>query len=141
MNSYSNKKELDHGFLNIDEVTDYSGKVSDVVLWYYPNNDQTRLCDWQSQITFEIQSYDEYGKFQKVKIHEFSSKFKNCGYGTLVMQEFFIYLEKNQAHPMLVEGILSEIDGNDINNKQRRDHIYKKFGFDFIGKEIRKVID
>ncbi|WP_288394396.1 hypothetical protein [uncultured Vagococcus sp.] len=57
-NSFSNKKELDRGFLNIDEVTDYSG-----------------------------------------------------------------------------------IDEKDINNKQRRDHIYKKFGFDFIGKEIKKIID
>jgi len=58
MHSFSNRKELDHGFLQIDQSTDFADRVKNVTLWYYPNNNKQGLSEWQSQISFEIQSYD-----------------------------------------------------------------------------------
>lgn len=141
MNSFNDKKELEHGFLQIDESTDYAGRVKNVTLWYYPNTNSYGLSDWQSQINFEIQSYNELGEIQKVKIWEFRSQTVNCGYGTIILQEFFSYLSEKQSDSILVVGELTEIDERDENNRQRRDHIYKKFGFDFVDGWIRKRIN
>lgn len=141
MNSFGNRKELDHGFLQIDESTDYAGRVQNVTLWYYPNSSRQGLSDWQSQISFEIQSYFENSKIQEVKIWDFLSKTVDKGYGTIVLQEFFNYFSGKQTEPILVVGELSEIDERDEVNQQRRNHIYQKFGFEFSNRWVTKVIE
>lgn len=141
MSSFGNRKELDCGFLQIDESTDYAGRVKDVTLWYYRNSNKQGLYDWQSQINFEIQSYGGNGEIQKVKIWEFRSQTVNQGYGTIVLQEFFNYFSGKQTEPILVVGELSEVDERDEVNRQRRNHIYQKFGFEFSNGRVTKLID
>lgn len=141
MNSFSNRKELDHGFLQIDQSTDFADRVKNVTLWYYPNNNKQGLSEWQSQINFEIQSYEGNDRIQKVKIWEFQSRTVNQGYGTIVLQEFFNYFSEKQTEPILVVGELAKIDGRDEVNQQRRDHIYQKFGFEIVNGCITRVID
>jgi len=65
----------------------------------------------------------------------------NQGYGTIVLQEFFNYFSEKQTEPILVVGELSEIDERDEVNRQRRNHIYQKFGFEFGNGWITRVID
>lgn len=141
MNLFSNKKELEHGFLQIDESAGYGDIVKNVTMWYYPNSDKRGLFDWQSQINFEIQAYDENGGIQKVEIWEFRSQTVDHGYGTTILKEFFTYFIGKHSQPILVVGELSDIDGKDEINRQRREHIYQKFGFEFVRGRIEKLIN
>lgn len=141
MHSFSNKKELDHGFLQVDETTDYAGKIKNVTLWYFPNDNESSLYDWQSQINFEIQSYSESGQIQKVKIWEFRSRTVNQGYGTIVLRQFLDYFKEKQSQSILVIGALSDLDERDELNRQRRDHVYQKLGFEICNGWVKTVIN
>lgn len=140
MNSFTNKKELDHGFLTIEESIDNDG-IKDVTLFYYPDVNKKSLSDWQSQIIFEVKMYNDIQGYQTVKIWDFFSKTENSGYGTIVLKEFFNYLKRNYSKPLLIIGELTKDDEIDEINKQRRNHIYEKFGFEIVENSIKKIIN
>lgn len=141
MDLSDNKKELEHGFLNIDVSFDFADRVKDVTFFYYPDSKKTGLRDWQSQINFEVLSYYDNQDFEKVRLWEFQSKIVNHGYGTVILQEFFNYFMEKQAQPVAIVGKLSDIDEEDENNRQRRDHLYNKFGFEFVDGWIKTTIN
>lgn len=140
MNLFTNKKELDHGFLKIEESIDDDG-IKDVTLFYYPDDNKKSLSDWQSQIIFEVKMYNDIQGYQMVKIWDFVSKIENSGYGTIVLKEFFNYLKGNYSKPLLIIGELTKVDEIDEINKQRRNHIYEKFGFEIVENSIKKMIN
>lgn len=141
MNSFDNRKELETGFLKIEEQRNFSGKITDVTLLYYPNSNKTSLLDWKSRIDFEIQSYYDNQEIEHVRIWEFLSKPANQGYGTVILQEFFNYFTERQTQPVEVDGELSAFDEADENNHQRRDHIYRKFGFEIVDGWVKTTIN
>lgn len=58
----------------------------------------------------------------------------NKGYGSKVMKSFLEYIRP--LHVKYVTGTLSMVDEIDLENKSRRDHFYKKFGFKIKGSHI-----
>lgn len=140
MNSLNNKKSLEVGYLVIDETMDFNGKNKNVTFIYYLNEKDCGTIDWKSKIDFEIQMYDNHNEIKKVRIWDFLSREVDKGYGTIVLQEFFRYLKKQQKQPIRIVGYLSECDEKDNNNRQRRDHIYQKFGFKIEGKWVEKIL-
>ena len=58
----------------------------------------------------------------------------NKGYGSKVMKSFLEYIRP--LHVKYVTGTLSMVDEIHLENKSRRDHFYKKFGFEIKGNHI-----
>lgn len=69
--------------------------------------------------------YDIYSKISIEIVDLFG--IPNKGYGSFIMTTFLKYIQHYQ--PKYVYGKLSEVDEKDKENKNRRNHFYKKFGF------------
>ncbi|GAB2023453.1 hypothetical protein RyT2_25290 [Pseudolactococcus yaeyamensis] len=141
MDLSDNKKELEHGFLKINECFDYANRAKDVTLLYYPDINKIGLRDFQSKINFEVLSYYDNQDIKKVRLWEFQSKIVNQGYGTVILQEFFNYFTERQTQPVTIVGKLSDVDEEDENNRQRRDYLYEKFKFEFLNGWVEIIIN
>lgn len=58
----------------------------------------------------------------------------NKGYGSKLMTEFLNYVRPLKADHII--GMLSHVDEVDLNNKDRRNHFYEKFGFKINGNHV-----
>ncbi len=74
----------------------------------------------------------ELAPIKYLKIFDFITKNeeRNKGYGQILLNEFLRYVtQMDYNKDLIIIGELSPVDEEDLNNKKRRDYVYKKFGF------------
>ncbi|MFS1664696.1 GNAT family N-acetyltransferase [Streptococcus sp. zg-JUN1979] len=64
------------------------------------------------------------------------NKYRDRGFGSLLLREVLLYLVSLFGTKTPVVGSLSAVDEADLNNHMRRNHFYKKFGFEVTNGRI-----
>ena len=65
------------------------------------------------------------------------TNYENKGYGSILMSHYLQYCTKNKVKR--IWGIFSKVDEKG-DNEARRNHFYKKHGFEIAGREIEKIL-
>ena len=79
---------------------------------------------------------NEIGK--RIKIQDLLAREKGIGNGTILLDSLINLAEENKIEEII--GDLSMVDEQDKTNKQRRDQLYKKFGFEINNAKIKKIL-
>ena len=91
------------------------------------------------RISDKKQNYNNVTKLlvkpKYIKIYDILMEDNNIGNGTIAMKALIKYATKNNIK--WIEGYLSSVDND---HADRRNHYYKKFGFEIKGSSIRLEI-
>lgn len=83
------------------------------------------------------------GDFDTLKlliIRDFIIATPNKGFGSILLREALFHISQLFGEKVKITGFLSFVDEVDLDNKNRRDHIYQKFGFKIDGDHIKLTI-
>jgi ribosomal protein S18 acetylase RimI-like enzyme len=124
----------------VTQLYEYNGyTVSKIYIRAYPdiNADIHKpVCELYACLFFD----DEAGTMLSTHICDFTTAilYRDKGIGSLVLQKFVDFAVKCGVSS--ISGCLSHVDEQDENNRQRRNHVYEKFGFTIDGEYVRMEI-
>ncbi len=79
----------------------------------------------------------EFDTLEHLIIQDFIIKTPNKGFGSLLLREALFHISQLFGEYVKITGLLSPVDEEDSDNKNRRDHVYQKFGFEIDGSYIK----
>lgn len=118
----------------IDTTYNYKGQLTEAHFYLYPIAEALGSQRYLNHIWIEPQYRKENDLewLEYVKITEFLGKTGEVGkgYGSLNLSVMLEFVKDAFGENITVKGWLSPEDEKDKENKSRRDHVYKKFGFE-----------
>ena len=108
------------------------------------------LFDYDTILLYNDDKYNKSGKMpllykekgneigKRIKIQDLLAREKGIGNGTILLDSLINLAEENKIEEII--GDLSMVDEQDKTNKQRRDQLYKKFGFEINNAKIKKIL-
>ncbi len=133
------EKTYDSYFIiTVENNYNFSGILSEInfygyILEKYKEN-PTRVMNLYSSIIYS----EKLNFVESIYIDDFIGD-PDKGYGSKLMTELLNYARTLKAHH--IKGNLSCVDEVDLNNKARRNHFYKKFGFKINGNLIYLTLE
>ena len=129
----------------VEETHDWrrEGQLTDCFFELFDlRNDRTPNY-WYSYIWAEMNYDPDYKYLTGVTIREFRTRAGqvNKGYGSVLMREFIDYMALLIGKECKISGWLSPVDEENEENHQRRDHVYRKFGFEFINDWVHLTVN
>jgi hypothetical protein len=112
-----------------------NNKVDDALVSLYHNNTIYLLGDAYKTIMYAPKLMFHFVTPQHIHIDDVLMKHNNVGNGSIVMRALIKYAKLNSI--TTITGSLSSVDDD---HKTRRDHYYKKFGFEVRDDSIIKNI-
>ena len=110
----------------------------DTILLYnddkYNKSGKMPLLYFKVENVYDKEKGNEIGK--RIKIQDLLAREKGIGNGTILLDSLINLAEENKIEEII--GDLSMVDEQDETNKQRRDQLYKKFGFEINNAKIKK---
>lgn len=124
--------------VTIETERDFAGKLTGINFHGYtlnPNLERPKKV----ATMFTEPKYDlKYNIINYFYIIDFTCE-PNKGYGSKVMEQFLRYISRYKSKKVI--GEFSYVDEIDQNNKSRRNHFYKKFGFHIKENKIELYLD
>ena len=112
----------------------------DTILLYnddkYNKSGKMPLLYFKVENVYDKEKGNEIGK--RIKIQDLLAREKGIGNGTILLDSLINLAEENKIEEII--GDLSMVDEQDKTNKQRRDQLYKKFGFEINNAKIKKIL-
>lgn len=100
-----------------------------VEMLYFSLDDGQGKTKYAHQLQLQALYGHHDGLFKQLVIRDFLIRDSNRGYGSLLLRESLLHISQLFGVKTKIVGKLSFVDEVDKVNHQRRDHLYKKFGF------------
>lgn len=123
---------VSYSFDHLKRINRLKFKVNDT----FKHSRKDRLNFLNVEAYYHDKEENKLGTLDYLLIRDFIIRTPNKGYGSFLLRETLFHIGQLFGENVRVIGKLSCIDERDFENQQRRNHVYKKFGFEIQSNSV-----